>query len=242
MSIVKAAIKKLISSAGYSLHKNSFIPENTDNMDAGLKRLKCFQIDPDIIIDIGAAQGTWTRKALEIWPSAKYELIEPLEEQVIPLDKLKKQYSKVDFHLAVAGEKAGDVDFSVSPDLDGSGIYSGQTDNIRKVPVITLDSLVRDRKGAILVKFDTHGYEVPILKGSLESLEKIIGFVIEVYGFRISPTCLLFHELTAYLDEIGFRLIDLVDIMRRPGDNAFWQADAFYLKKNNPAFDRNTYA
>jgi hypothetical protein len=65
--------------------------------------------------------------------------------------------------------------------------------------------------------------------------------VIEVYGFHISPTCLIFHELSAELDKLGFRLIDIVDIMRRPDDNAFWQCDAFFIKNDHPIFLSNSY-
>ena len=242
MSIIKSSIKKLIGSAGYTLHKNSFTPENPESMLAGLKRLKDRQILPDIIIDRGAAQGTWTEKALTVWPAARYELVEPLVEQTVTLNELKQRNAAINFHLAVAGETRGEVGLNVSPDLDGSGVYGGRSENVRNVPVITIDEIVSDQKGDILIKFDTHGYEVPILKGAKQSFNRISAMVIEVYGFPISPTCLLFHELSAYLDTLGFRLFDIVDIMRRPGDHAFWQADAFYLRKDHPVFQKNSYA
>jgi FkbM family methyltransferase len=242
MSIVTSLIKRFIESSGYTLHKKSFNPEGPETMLAGLKRLKDRQITPDIIVDLGAAQGTWTQKALTVWPSARYELVEPLVEQTAILNELKKHNPAVDFHLAVAGETPGEVGLNVSPDLDGSGVYGGKSENIRKVPVVTIDEIVANKKGNILIKFDTHGYEAPILKGAKEALSRVSALVIEVYGFPISPTCLLFHELSAYLDELGFRLLDIVDIVRRPGDEAFWQADAFYVRKDNPLFEKNSYA
>ena len=60
---------------------------------------------------------------------------------------------------------------------------------------------------------------------------------MEVYGFKISPTCLVFHEMSDYSSQLGFKLIDIVDIMRRPGDQVFWQADAFYIRKDHPVFE-----
>jgi hypothetical protein len=45
-----------------------------------------------------------------------------------------------------------------------------------------------------------------------------------------------------YMDNLGYRLFDIVDIMNRPTDKAFWQCDAFFIKKDNPVFQTNTYS
>ncbi|HEY4155524.1 MAG TPA: FkbM family methyltransferase [Puia sp.] len=243
MSLLKSIIRKAIISAGYSIQKNGVLSGDPASMAAALQRLRQWEIRPEIIIDLGAAQGTWTEKALMVWPDARYELVEPLAEQRNRLENLKSKHSGINYHLAVAGEASGEVFLNVAPDLDGSGVYGTQSgDNVRKVPVITIDEMVKGIEGNILIKFDTHGYEVPILKGTTEALKRTSALIIEVYGFPISPTCLLFQELSSYLDGLGFRLIDMVDIMRRPGDHAFWQADAVYLRKDNPVFQKNSYA
>jgi FkbM family methyltransferase len=243
MSIFKSIIKKAVQKAGYQIQKrnvSAYINEDS-SMVSGLNRMKSFGVNPNIVLDIGAAQGTWTQKSLRSWPDAKYELIEPLNEQEEILSQLKSLHPNINYHLAVAGESPGQTWLNVSPDLDGSGVYGNREGNARKVPVIVVDDIVKGMAGNILIKMDTHGYEVPILKGAQQALKRTTLLVIEVYGFYISPTCLLFHELSTYLDKLGFRLIDLVDIMRRPGDRAFWQADAFYIRKDNPVFETNSY-
>ena len=240
--MIKAVLKKIVSSAGYKLYSKDYVPENLNAMEAGLQRLKTAGLLPDVIIDIGAADGTWTEKALLQWPAAHYRLIEPLTEKTSSLNRLTGANPKIQYTLAVAGETPGEVNLSVSPDLDGSGVYGSDAGTLRKVPVTTIDKVAADIKGSVLIKFDTHGYEVPILKGAAETLKRTDALIIEVYGFHLSPTCLLFHELSAYLDELGFRLADIVDVIRRPGDKAFWQADAFYLRKDNPVFGKNSYA
>jgi FkbM family methyltransferase len=211
-------------------------------MEAGLERLAARGMRPGVIIDVGAAQGTWTAKALKYWPSATYELLEPLYEQEEALQTLQKQYPNINYHLAVAGEQAGVVKLNVSDDLDGSGIYGDNANNGRDVPVTTLNAIGAGKPGPFLIKLDTHGFEIPILEGAKETLKQTQVLIIEVYGFKISPTCLLFHELSDYLYKAGFRLADIVDIMRRPDDQAFWQADAIYVRKDNPVFNSNRYA
>lgn len=240
MSIITVAIKKFLGKVGYEIKSKSFNYDGPETMSGGLERLKLNRIIPDAIIDVGAAQGTWTTKALACWPESSYELIEPLLEQRETLEALKKTHSNINYHMAVAGEKCGEVLLNISDDLDGSGIYGEQTGNSRKVPVVTIDGITAAAR-TCMIKLDTHGYEVPILKGAVKTLLKTEALIIEVYGFRISPTCLLFHELTAHLETLGFRLIDLVDIMRRPKDNAFWQADAIYIRKDHAVFLDNNY-
>ena len=242
MSLLTSAIKKALWNAGYSLQPRQIQATEDNTMEGGLQRLHALGIQPHTIIDIGAAQGTWTMKALKYWPKAKYELLEPLLEQKEILAALKNTYPSITHHLAVAGKEAGTVQLNVSDDLDGSGIYQEKSANSREVPVITLDEIATGREAPFLVKFDTHGYEIPILEGAVNMLQQTNALIIEVYGFKISPTCLLFHELSDYLLRAGFRLVDIVDIMRRPGDNAFWQADAIYLRKEESLFRKNRYA
>jgi len=240
MSVTKTFVKKAFDKLGYRIQSNKTVLEK-NSMTDGLERMKMLNINVDTIIDIGAAEGTWTADALKLWPSAAYELIEPLTEQKAKLEQLKLLHPKVNYHLAVAGETPGEVYLNISPDLDGSGVYGKESDNTRKVPVITIDDIVKNRPGNFIIKFDTHGYELPILNGAKETLKKASLLIIEVYGFRISPTCLLFHELTAHLDTLGFRMIDIVGTLRRKSDNAFWQADAFYLRKDHRVFENNNF-
>lgn len=243
MRRIKSFILKLISLTGYNLYKKEIIHHNPISMDAGLRRMHSLNINPGTVIDVGAAEGKWAEMAMTIWPKANFKLVEPLAEQADKLAALKLKHPNLSYNLAVAGEQRGETFLNVSPDLDGSGIYGDKNEkNAREVPVITLDEIVQHSAGSIMIKLDTHGYEVPILKGASEVLKRTDLLVIEVYGFYISPTCLLFHELSGYLFELGFRLIDVVDIMRRPGDSAFWQADAFYIRKDHPVFERNSYA
>jgi FkbM family methyltransferase len=243
MRFLKDILHDVVGKAGYKLlAKDALMEKNADEMESALKRLKEIGINPGTIIDVGAAEGIWTKKALSVWPFADFHLIEPLSEQEEKLKSLKKTNSNINYHLAVAGEKPGMINMNISEDLDGSGIYGVSTGKVREVPVIAIDTVTGSSKKPVLIKLDTHGYEVAIIKGSINTLKFTDVLVIEVYGFPISPTCLLFHELSSYVDSLGFRTFDIVDVMRRPEDSAFWQADVIYLRKDHPVFQNNSYA
>jgi len=44
-----------------------------------------------------------------------------------------------------------------------------------------------------------------------------------------------------YLGERGFRCIDLVDPLYRRRDDAFWQMDLVFIRKDRPEFSHQGY-
>lgn len=243
---MKKVIKKIVNKMGYDITAKEVVkiqPVSTlDKMESAMHRLKTIGVNPNAIIDVGAAAGNWTKLAQKFWPNAKFHLIEPLQEQNKYLIPLKEKFpDSVFIHQGVAGDQLGKIEFTVSADLDGSGVYAKGEGEVREINVITIDSIFSEKKIRNLIKLDTHGYEIPILEGAKQILETTDALIIEVYGFYVSPTGPLFHELSDYLLKKGFRLFDIVDVMRRKHDLAFWQADAVYLRADHPIFSNNKY-
>ena len=48
-------------------------------------------------------------------------------------------------------------------------------------------------------------------------------------------------SMCAFLEERGLRCIEVVDVMRRPGDGALWQFDLFLVPKDRAEFASSTY-
>jgi FkbM family methyltransferase len=247
--MIKQSIGKILKQFGYQLRKlppkraiSDTVPINS--MYAGMIRGRNTGLQPASIIDVGAAQGDWTKKARVLWPEASYVLFEPLQERETELINFAATSRNIHFIKAAAGNKTGTVDFHVSEDLDGSGVAENNPQKAKRtVPVTTIDQEVKKLKltGPFLIKLDTHGYEVPILAGAEQTLLQAQLVIIECYGFQIAPNSLLFWEMCRLMQEKGFRLFDIVDIMRRERDNAFWQCDAFFIPTTSSIFGSNTY-
>ena len=108
----------------------------------------------------------------------------------------------------------------------------------RQVPVRTIDSLVseRDLQGPYLLKFDTHGYGIPILAGARNTLEETNVVIMEVYNFKITEHALRFHEMCFHMEGLGFRCFDLADPMLRLHDRSLWQMDLFFCREGSAIF------
>jgi FkbM family methyltransferase len=244
---MKNLIRSLFAFFNLEIRKKekAIVREHYNNeMGRGLERLEKLKLKIKTIVDVGAAEGLWTNSAKYFWPDADFILFEPLEERREILESLAKKDKSIHVVHFAAGKEKTTINFMVTEDLDGSGVTDGKLGNSRVVQVTSIPEEINrlELKGPFLIKLDTHGFEIPILEGCFSLLDEISVFIIECYGFRIAKNSLLAYEMCQYLDTIGFRLFDIVDTMRRPGDNAFWQADAFFIRKDHPVFDKNSYA
>lgn len=231
---------RVLASRNYILSERS---HTSRTMAEAIQAIAQRQHPLKTIIDIGASNGSWSAVALPHFPSCQYLLIEALPQHENALIRFTQTHANTQYVLAAAGETPGRIYF------DAGDLFGGQastvpfpTNNI-EVPVTTIDQEVRLRQlpGPFLIKFDTHGFELPILKGAAETLANTEVIIMECYNFRIAPECLLFFEMCAYLEKIGFHCIDLADPMYRPRDGSFWQMDLIFAKSNRPELSYRGY-
>jgi hypothetical protein len=96
-----------------------------------------------------------------------------------------------------------------------------------------------------VLKFDTHGTELPILAGAKETLSQTNLVQMEVYNFKLNfvgHKNLKFHEMCQHMEGLGFRLADMCDPLYRPNDGILWQMQFFFLRIDHPAFRSNSYS
>lgn len=213
------------------------------DMESVLKQMASWKPELNSVIDLGAARGHWSRMALDLFPGARVVGVDPLKEREPYLKRLKERDNRYDYVLAVAGrEDGGMVELAVTPDLDGSTVH-GSEGEVRSVPVHSVDGIVamKGLKGPFFLKFDTHGFEKPILEGAEETLKDTKYMVMEAYNYRHSPDTLLFHEMITLLEGKGFRVFNLADPLQRPTDKALWQIDLFFARADDPIFASNSY-
>ena len=245
---IRSALNEVLGPVGFTLarrHELASAMEDRWTMSAALRRVAALGVQPASIIDLGAAVGEWSQLAHSVFPHANYVLVEPLRERAAALAAFCNRYPRMRHVAAAAGASQGQVMFDVSSDLNGSGIYGGASNNAtRVVPTVTVDAIVHSHGllPPFLLKFDTHGYELPILAGATETLAHTALIVMEVYNFSISPTAAPFWEICTKLAALGFRPGDICDLTARPRDNLFWQADIFFLPVNHPNFGDSRYA
>jgi len=215
------------------------------DMPAMLRRPFLSELEIATVIDIGASNGCWSKLALQAFRNADVLAIEPLVEQQQALLALTKTEPRFQYEPVALGRESGSALLAIPTDGDGSKIVLDVDPQVecRTVAVESLDNLVSKRKldGPFLLKFDTHGYELPILEGCESTLTKTTAIIMECYNFTISPTCLRMDQMITYLGNYGFRVADICSPSWRKLDGAFWQLDILFLKESHRFFLSNDY-
>jgi len=235
---VRRAANALLHPLGLHLQRR----DRAFEMDGVLARAAARGLGAGTWVDVGASDGIWSLRAQRHFPAAKFLLFEPLAERRAALEALGASHGFA-FVSAAAGAAPGTVNFTIDPALDGSGVAAAGAAGTRAVPVETIDDAIATRNlpGPYCLKLDTHGYEVPVLEGATRVLAQTELLVIEAYNFTLTPGCLRFHELCAWLETRGFRCCDLADPLRRPGDGVLWQMDLAFAPASSPLFASNRY-
>ncbi len=235
---LKRFADRLLAPAGLKLCRQ----DDVFDLEGLLSRARARGCTPRTVVDVGASNGIWSLRARRHFPEARFVLFEPLEERQAALASLQKRHG-FEIVPAVAGDSTGTATLAVDPALDGSGVAEPGAAGTRAVPQTTIDeTLARlECTGPYLLKLDTHGYEIPVLAGASATLARTSLLIVESYNFTLTPGCLRFHELCAWLETRGFRPCDLADPMRRPNDGVFWQVDLAFAKSDDPLFTSNRY-
>jgi hypothetical protein len=102
-----------------------------------------------------------------------------------------------------------------------------------EVDLITIDSIVsslHEPASRIFVKIDAQGYESTILKGAADSLSLITGIELEMSLFPLYDGEILFRELDANLQSLGFALMSLEPVFFSVATRQVMQFNGVYFR------------
>jgi FkbM family methyltransferase len=214
-----------------------------------LARIHDLGVAPKSVIDIGAAYGDWSVACHSIFPSAKYFLVEPLEEFAEFLSSRVRELNSATYVPAAAVAENGTHAIHVHQDLVGSSLLleteGGDVNGTaRVVRSITVDELVRDHKapGPYLLKVDVQGAELDVLAGASNTLEYTDLVILEVSFFRFFLEGPQFHDVVEFMREAGFVVYDIFGLTYRLLDGALAQADVVFVPDKSPLRSQHIYA
>jgi FkbM family methyltransferase len=237
IAALKALIHGVVARFGYRIVRADGSTDRA-TMEGAFHALKARGHAFNTVVDIGASTGIWSEALMRHFPSCKYLLVEAQPVHEAALREFCARHPNAQLVLAAAGDAPGRIFFDAADAFSGQASFTRTAAANIELPVTTVDEELKRRNlaGPYLLKFDTHGFELPILKGAADTLTKTDVIIMECYNFRIAPECLTFDEMCRHLASLGFRCIDLVDPMHRPHDGAFWQMDLVFVRQTRPEF------
>lgn len=195
------------------------------------------------IIDVGANIGQYAYMAHAIFPSLPVHSFEPVPQSCRALeDNFRKHAIPGAVHEVALGAEPGEAEFLLQDNLEQSSFLAKldqpevSTRAIR-VKTATLDSYQGriPRLDSYFLKIDTQGFEANVLRGASTFMNRCAVVQLEVAirpAYAHQPPA---HHLLSLMDEFGFDLVEVLDILRRPASEggALAEADLLFRRKSS---------
>lgn len=191
---------------------------------------------PSLIFDIGAYEGEFLDFCGDQFPSADRWAFEP---NIAKGELLSRKADRV--FTEVLAEKSDELTYweAEIPIQTGNSIFREHTNvGFRATTrrAVGIDSLVEGRVPQ-LVKLDTQGSELAILKGGLHSICQADIVITEVQVRRYNESAPLFFEVMSFMEAQDYILVDIADALRVSG--ILIQSDAVFVRRSSPFCSEN---
>ena len=236
----KSTINGLLRVLGLRLERHDWGPRGWSNT---LGRMRAAGFDPELVLDVGAAQGTWTEDCLQILPAAQYHLFEPVQHASVHLKRLCAAHDNVHLHAAAVGSSDGTI--KINANGDQSSIYSSHEHRGEAidVPLRRLETALAEvsPKSRIFLKADVQGYEIEVVRGAGKLLPAIEAILLEVSIRKIYDNIPLAHDIIAVMGSLDYRIFDICNYSQRPLDRELAQADIMFVRSNSGLFAKEAW-
>lgn len=173
----------------------------------------------DFIVDVGANRGQFALISRKIFPHAKIHSFEPLAEPAQIFKNVFGNDPNITLHICAIGREKTTATIHVTSADDSSSMlpvtkmqssmFPGAAEKeTRQVTVLPLSQVLGDISipPASLLKIDVQGFELEVLKGSEDILDKFSHLYIECSFIELYEGQALAHQVVAWLEQRNFVL------------------------------------
>ncbi len=202
------------------------------------------------VLDVGANVGFFSQGVLQAATNTIVHAFEPFPEAYDRLQDLAKRFEERLFpHMNAMSDKPGasllflnsaDVTNSLLPNADSAADYqpAHYSDPVGTLEVAlnTVDAFCKKESISTihLLKIDTQGTDLNVLKGARELIEnsEVCLILVEVLFVPMYSDQCWFHEIQTWLTARGFQLVQLYEINRDDSLRFSKWADALFVSRN----------
>lgn len=238
-SSVKHLTKRLFSAAGLELKKIEY----SNSEEACATRL-FRKTAPNLIIDVGANEGQFGERILQMMPQKRLLSFEPLSSAHRKLSDAAKKYPQwLVAERCAIGDMDGTIEINISNNSVSSSILPMEAAhrnaapdsayvNKEQVPIKRLDSVLPGyiQKGdRAYLKVDTQGYEKNVLLGAKGIMANLCAIQLELSLVELYAGQALAFDMIEFMRALGFHLFALSNGFSDPESGEMLQVDAFFI-------------
>lgn len=216
----------------------------SESLEARLfKQMEVHNID--MVFDVGANDGGYGRMLRGGGYLGQILSFEPLSETHKKLQQAAA--GDPNWHIAerqAIGGHDGEIEINLAGNTTSSSILPMNSTHVEAapqskyvgselVPIRRLDSIEHSclqSAKSILLKIDTQGYEMEVLRGAENTLKRVVGAQIELSLTPLYAGQALYREIIEHMAEHGFSLWGVVPGFTDPVSGRMLQMDGVFYK------------
>jgi FkbM family methyltransferase len=201
----------------------------------------------DVVLDVGANVGQFGDHLLSLGYQGKLVSFEaiPTVHGRLQQHARNRSASWIVAPCAALGSGQGSIDMNISANVLSSSVLpmceahlsaapASKYGDRQTVAMARLDELARPlvpKSARLLIKIDTQGYELEVLKGATDLLPQTAGLQIELSLAPLYEGAPTFVEMMQYLQAAGFEPFGMVPVFRDIRTGRLLQVDGFFTRK-----------
>ena len=235
---MKKFLQLLVSLFGYNIIKSSNFYKINRTLDQAIKSI--IKKKNPIIFDVGAHEGESIDRFKNLFQNPIIHSFEPQSKIFEKLMNKKKNDKDLVLNNFALGSKEGNQEIFVNSNtaassylnIDNKDKFFKSLKTIKKeqTRIDTFDNYFNKIKVNYidLVKIDVQGYEEKVLKGALESLDKVQLIEIEIVFVNLYEKHSSFYQIESILKKYNFELYSLSSISLNKENDQIRNLDALY--------------
>ncbi len=200
-----------------------------------------------VALDVGGNEGHTARRIVSLFPRATVYSFEPSPLIYPALEAVAAEMPSVHPQPFAVGDAEGTIDFHLTSEHWCSSVlapselgkrYYGSWLDVQKtitVPIVRLDDWASERgiESVDLLKVDTQGYDLHVLRGAARLLHSGIRAVNCEFQFAAEyDGCSTFSQIDTFLREQDFQMYQLHEVWNKGNEEQTSYGDGLWLRSD----------
>jgi FkbM family methyltransferase len=242
---IKTLLQRLVRRAGWEVR-----PISSANIEPHVVKEMLRATEVKTVLDVGANTGQWGDLLFECGFDGKlisFEAVPFIHAALLAHANSSGQCWEV-APCAALGSEPGQLEFNVSANSVSSSALPMRSRHEEAAPdsayvrretvaVERLDRLATPflpMHGQLMLKIDTQGYELNVLKGATGLLERVDCMQLELSLVGLYEGAPTFLEMVSYMHAIGFELFNIVPVFKDKRTGRVLQVDGYFIRRGLP--------